>query len=122
MPAYNFQSRFADGVRSGAKRCTIRKKRRRATRVGDRLYLYTRQRSKGCEKLGEGACTGVSAIDLYQGAVVVKGVVVSEAAARVLAVAEGFEGVEEFYTFFQGLYGLPCVGALELIEWRLEEL
>ena len=39
MPALNFQRQFADAVRCGYKRQTIRAKRKHTIRIGDTLYL-----------------------------------------------------------------------------------
>ena len=51
MPAYNFQTRFAPMVQSGAKLCTIR---RIAARIGATAYLFTGMRTKACLRLGQG--------------------------------------------------------------------
>ena len=51
MVAINFSPQFAGIVASGAKKQTIRKKNR--FRIGDRLQLYTGQRTKNCKKLIE---------------------------------------------------------------------
>ena len=59
MPAYNFHKRFAADVEAGRKRQTIRRKRKRPTKPGDVLYLYTGQRTKQCRKLGEAVCESV---------------------------------------------------------------
>ncbi|MET3924556.1 hypothetical protein [Devosia sp. 2618] len=49
MVAFNFQPQFAAAIESGAKRQTIRRSAR--AKVGDRLQLYTGQRTKACRKL-----------------------------------------------------------------------
>lgn len=49
MVALNFSPEFADAVASGQKRQTIRRTLR--ARVGDRVQLYTGQRTKACRKL-----------------------------------------------------------------------
>jgi hypothetical protein len=79
MPAFNFQSQWANAVEIGAryanngdgilangicttfhKRTTIRKAGR--AKPGDTLYLYTGQRTKACRKLGEVLCLAVTPI------------------------------------------------------------
>lgn len=62
MVAYNFQERFADDVAHGIKKQTIRAKAR--CKPGDKLQLYTGQRTKNCRKLGEGVCTSVTPIKI----------------------------------------------------------
>lgn len=65
MPAINFQARFADAVKSGLKRQTIRPVRRgRPIKIGDLLRLYTGQRTKDCRFLGSGRCDGVARITM----------------------------------------------------------
>lgn len=49
MVAFNFQGRFADLVAAGEKRQTIRSKGR--AKIGDRLQLFTGQRTPDCRKL-----------------------------------------------------------------------
>ena len=117
MPAYNFHSRFAPAIESGDKRQTIRPRRKRPTRPGDTLYLYTGMRTKACRKLGEFTCTKVTPVDILQGAVRLGGKCLGTALALEFARADGFEGLEDFYRFFGEHYGLPVIGKLEVIEW-----
>lgn len=51
MPALSFHKRFAGMVESGEKRQTIRKRRKHPIKLGDRLYFYTRMRTKECREL-----------------------------------------------------------------------
>lgn len=60
MAAYNFKAQFADAVRSGEKRQTIREtKKRPAPMIGDELQLYTGQRTSKCELLRREKCKNV---------------------------------------------------------------
>jgi len=59
MPALSFNKQFARLVELGRKRQTIRVKRKRPIKAGDRLYLYTGMRTKVCRKLGEADCASV---------------------------------------------------------------
>jgi hypothetical protein len=43
-------------VRDGSKRQTVRKLRKRPIKVGDKLILFWKQRSKLCERLKEAVC------------------------------------------------------------------
>lgn len=67
MPAYNFQPRFAPFVGSGEKPCTIRLPRKRPTVPGDRLYLYTGQRTKACRLLRVETCLAVVLLYIFLG-------------------------------------------------------
>ncbi len=125
MPAYNFKKQFAAAVESGTKTTTIRPPRKRTTRVGDILYLYTGQRTKQCRKLGEAECISVSPIDILWSDMEEKSAMVrlNEGPAHLielilLAHADGFSCVSEFLWFFIRQYGLPFHG--ELICWKLK--
>ena len=65
MPALNYQAQFAPKVESGEKLQTIRARRKRPFKRGDRLYHYTGMRTKSCRKLGESTC--VIAMDIVIG-------------------------------------------------------
>jgi len=58
MPLIGFTV-FKDKILSGEKRQTIRPMRKYPIKMGDRLYLYWKLRTKQCEKLGEAICTEV---------------------------------------------------------------
>jgi hypothetical protein len=129
MPAYNFKRAFADRVRAGVdpafaarhpevrpKRQTIRKRRKRRTRVGETLYLYVGQRTKRCEKLGEATCKAVVPIVIHaDGAVDLGGRRLSEEERRALARDDGFAAFDDLYTFFADHYELPFEGVV--VQW-----
>ena len=124
MPAYSFSSQFADLVESGEKRQTIRRRRKRQTKVGDMLYLYAGMRTKSCRKLGEAVCTAVTPIRIVEGAVIFwlwpgeerhTLTVFGKGALQALAERDGFKTASEFFTWFDEQYGLPFTG--ELIQW-----
>jgi hypothetical protein len=114
MPAYNFKTRFADAVENGDKCQTIRKRRKRPTRVGDTLYLYTGMRTKACRLLRTETCIGIAPIDIYDGRIVFDGSELPRWHAKALAEHDGFDTLSDFFEFF----GLPIIGELELIEWK----
>ena len=65
MVALNFKKQFAEAVRSGVKRQTVRREgKRKLIITGTKLQLYTGQRTKDCVKLGDAVCTGTSAVYL----------------------------------------------------------
>ena len=51
MPSLNFKKEFVDLITSGKKRQTIRPKRKNPIKVGDKLYLFTGQRTSKCRYL-----------------------------------------------------------------------
>jgi len=117
MPAYNFKKQFADAVAAGRKRQTIRKPRKRPTSPGDRLYLYTGMRTKGCRKLREVDCDSVTPLELYFGLrAFSNGVEMSGAEIVAMARADGFVNALDFFEFFGNQYGLP-IENLEIITW-----
>jgi len=48
---------FKEKLLDRSKRQTIRKLRKRPIKVGDKLYLFWKLRTKQCERLGEAICT-----------------------------------------------------------------
>jgi hypothetical protein len=62
MVAINFSSQFAEPVERREKRQTIR--RTKKCSPGDKLQLYTGQRTKQCRKIGEAVCRDVTYVGL----------------------------------------------------------
>lgn len=118
MPAYNFEQQFAEAVESGFKRQMLRLPRKRPTVVGDRLCLYTEQRTKVRRGRREVTCTQVLPIYLDHDSVWAGGMRLSETALTWLALADGFESGEQLLAFFDRLYGFPV--DLELIVWEAD--
>ena len=115
MPAYSFQEQFAPAVEQGKKRQTIRPPRKRPTRPGDTLYLYTGMRTRRCRLLRVATCRAVTPITIHPDHVILDGRRLSPEETLALARADGFENVEAFFDFFRRRYGLPV--RLELVEW-----
>ena len=121
MPAINFQPRFADLVESGRKTQTIRKANR--FKVGDKVALYTGQRTKRCRKLGEGVVTELAWIRLNRKRIGYFQVEYWSAGLQTnpditdFAIADGFADAEEMVDWFEKQHGLPFKGWL--IKWRL---
>ena len=124
MPAYNFKAQFAPLVESGDKRQTLRKPRKRLTRVGDVLKLYTGQRTKNCRLLREAICTRSRHVLIDRHIttqawptpyITIGGRVLTYYDALDLAQKDGFYQLEDMMKFFDDTYGLPV--ELELIEW-----
>ena len=115
MPAYDFQSRFAESVKVGTKRQTIRPKRKRLTRAGDTLYLYTGMRIKRCRLLATAACQEVRDITISTGGVRMGTDILEYQELHMLATRDGFGSWDEMREWFRDRYGLPFNG--ELIRW-----
>ena len=114
MVALNFMPAFAEKVASGRKNQTIRRTAR--CKPGDRLQLYTGQRTAACRLLGEGICMTVQPVVISEDAIVLDGWRLPFGNRCQLAGADGFVTVEEFKAFFRKQYGLPFEGFL--INWR----
>jgi hypothetical protein len=116
MPAYNFKAKFADAVRTGRKRQTIRKPRKRPTVCGDYLKLYTGMRTKQCELLVSTYCLSVTPIKIHEDAIEMYGTCLSWMDIEIMAHDDGFASPAEFFAFFKSQYGeLPI--EMELIRW-----
>lgn len=121
MVAYNFQSRFAELVRTGQKTQTIRAPRKdgRHAKVGDRLQLYTGMRTRHCRKLVEPdpVCIAVRPIHINNGAIWLDGSAapLRADAAMEMAIADGFSCIADFLSFFVKTHGYPFDGYL--IQW-----
>lgn len=125
MVAYNFKAQFADDVEALTKRQTIRPKRKRPTKPGDNLQLYTGMRTKACRLLVEATCESVTPIIIgYNYVVTGKGAFGSkpgdEAKLLELARADGFPAAKAFFEFFRQQYGVTPDEPLydmEIIKW-----
>ncbi len=121
MPAYNFKKEFAHAVETGQKMQTIRPERRRPTKPGERLKLYTGMRTKNCRLLVDTICKNVRPVEIHSTHIVVGGLVLSSEERIELAANDGFDSLELFYDFFRNIYGLTKQSPLEnmeLIEWH----
>lgn len=119
MVAYNFKSRFAALVASGAKTQTIRAPRSAKSphaHPGDVLQLYEGLRTKAARKLvnPDPVCVLSKSIIFHRGSVFIPGM--PQPAPDLLAKADGFGGFDELVAFIDNLYGLPFHG--RLIVWR----
>lgn len=120
MVAFNFQPRFADAIRAGTKRQTIR--RRARVEPGRMVQLYTGMRTRFCSKLREDqVCTLVWPVGLDVclhgfGEIVVNGMRLFGPDRERLAQDDGFESLAEMHAFWLDRHG---VGRFEgaLIRW-----
>jgi len=58
MPLLGF-TKLKEKLLDGSKTQTIRKPRKHPIKVGDKLYVYWKLRTKECQKLGEGVVTKI---------------------------------------------------------------
>jgi hypothetical protein len=129
MPALSFKKQFAPHIRSRRKRHTIRAKRKRPIKPGDKLYLYTGMRTKSCQKIMDTVCVKVEDIKIemrpYKGKgvlasgldfphVIVEGIELSGDEKESLAYADGFDSFADMMKFWDGR--LPFSG--DLIHWK----
>lgn len=111
MAAYNFQKQFVPLIESGAKRSTIRKRRKNGylPRPGDVLRLYNGMRTKECRLIREVAVDAVVPITISArhgcADVILNGIRLTDFQVMDLAKADGFKGIREFAEFFEQKYG-----------------
>ena len=123
MPLYNFQERFAPKVESGEKLHTIRKRRKRPTKTGETLYLYTGCRTPKAHKLrpDNPKCTDVLPIQIGWNWVVIDGERLDESEIGPFAVSDGFADEADFFAFWRDFHGLTKNSVLDdfdLIKWE----
>lgn len=120
MPLYGFKKQFAEAGAIGQKRRTIRPARKRPTRVGETLFLYTGLRSSNARKLGEARCTRVARVEIYADGVAIGGAWLSAKELESFARDDGFQSATDFLEFFRKVHklkpGAPVIG-FELVEW-----
>ena len=126
MPALNFMRQFADAVRHGEKRQTVRAPRkdgRPHAKRGDTIRLYTGMRTKSCELLAEATVTRVVAIRIEPTCMYLNGKMVPSAiydrnceqTDNAFAKADGFDSFMEMASWFDDVHGLPFEGTV--IHW-----
>ena len=129
MPALNFKPEFIDKILTEEKSQTIRPTRKHPIKVGDRLYLYTGQRTKQCRKIGEAVCSKVSPIAIStcsferEYRVILDGREMTQREIREISSADGFEDIKDFLSFFFEHKRSETDGVItgftgQLIKWR----
>jgi hypothetical protein len=105
-------------ILSGRKRHTIRAKRKRPTKVGEMLYLYTGLRTKYTQHLLDSPCTKNEDIriegDESCPTVIVEGEELNADERERLAYLDGFESFAEMAAFWNGR--LPFHG--DITHWQ----
>lgn len=105
MVAYNFAAEFAPEVEARRKRQTLRMKPR--AKVGDKIQLYTGQRTRSCRKLSEvdPVCTRTAEIKLYEDCIMFDGHRQSNETTERYAILDGFESYKHMRAWFLDRYG-----------------
>lgn len=123
MPSYNFKQQFAEAVRTGAKRQTIRQRgKRKPPKAGDIAHCFTGLRTQQVSRLGKFPIESVEQIGISASGRTVsmprdgRWHELDEAELQALAQADGFASVDDFFAFFQSEHGLTFSGYL--IKWR----
>ncbi len=114
-----FKPRFAELVRTGAKRQTVRPVPKRRPTPGDALSLrcWTGRPYRTAQVVLRNAeVTAVSSVSIRQCGIEVAGVRLSDSEMRLFAQADGFACVEEMLTWFHETHGLPFDGIV--IQWK----
>lgn len=116
MPAYNFMPDFVPAIESGQKTHTMRRPRKRPTKVGDRLLLFTGMRRAGCRLILDTVCKSVLPVTVTEDYLQIAHRKLSVTDTRHFARADGFRDYAGMLAFFRKQYGLPV--KLECISWR----
>ncbi len=124
MSAYNFQKQFVPLIESGVKKSTIRARRKNGylPKVGEVLGLWNGMRTKSCRLIRRVTVTRVTPICINTSGTigafpeVILGMDrLPPARVADLAMADGFDHVDDFRDFFHHNYG--AAANLYMIEW-----
>ena len=119
MPAYNFQPQFVKMIQEGSKHHTIRRRRKRPTKPGETLKLYTGMRTKSCRLIMEVICTSVVPVRVLRAiGVILDGKLLSHVETVIFASRDGFPVVYDFFDFFDRYSFEVLNNELEVIYWR----
>lgn len=122
MPALNFMKQFVARVEDGSKGHSIRRKRKRAWKVGDRLALYTGMRTRACRLLFRTVVTKVQDIliavvpDAEWAVIKIDDVLLMPDEMEAFAQADGFADHAAMMAFWQKTHTLPFHG--DIIHWK----
>jgi hypothetical protein len=122
MPLLGF-TMFRDKILSGEKDQTIRKLRKHPIKVGDKLHLYWKLRTKQCEKLGEGICTEIFLLHISPSAFIIGDQRLSSPELETLARLDGFASFYDLVVALQKMHHIDTEsGFFQVVRWgRLEK-
>ena len=105
MPLLGF-SVFKEKLLDGSKTQTIRRPRKHPIKVGDKLFIYWKLRTKECEKLGDGIVTNVERKQLCN--------LTHEEMWK-----DGFKNWDELINWFSNHYGVGYTFMeFDVIQWK----
>lgn len=125
---YNFKTKWPSGkptlfkeqILEGNKLHTIRAERKRPTKAGDTLQLFTGLRTAKAKKFLTIPCLKVRhiSIDLVDNSIMLDNTMLTFEQIEQLVRNDGFETIGSFYTFFKAEY-FPdqLLNDLRLIQW-----
>lgn len=123
MPSYNFKPQFADAIRTGAKRQTIRARgKRKPPKAGEIAHCFTGLRTQHVSRLGSFPIESAEPISISAAGRTVSmprdgcWQELDGDELQQLAQADGFVSVDDFFLFFQTEHNLTFSGYL--IKWR----
>jgi hypothetical protein len=119
MVAFNFAAEFAGPVERREKMQTIRQTRRAS--VGDRIQLYTGQRTADCRKLSDEdpVCVCVDYVAIRPDYLTVGDTSKHPRDRDDFARADGFKDYDDMHRWFSHRYGTEhFVGYLHRWEWK----
>lgn len=120
MPLCGFQKQFVPMILDGSKSHTIRRRRKRPTKAGDVLYLYTGLRTKQCQFVMQDTCKKVVPIAIIPdiGQVRLDGRLLPLNEMMHFAVRDGFANYMDFFKFFERYPREVRERELEVIYWK----
>lgn len=115
MPGLSYQPWKAAKVESGECHQTIRQIRKYPIKVGQTLYHWQQQRTRQRRKLGESICAAVVSIRIDYGRIWVDDKYLDYDECVAIAIADGFDDLAAFFSFFYSNYVYPFEGVV--IQW-----
>jgi hypothetical protein len=115
MPAFNFNPRFVPHILSGRTKHTIRARRSRPFKVGDKIHLFTGMRTRFCAKLMETECVNVENIRITSWwAIMIGDNYLAKDECESFAYADGFDSFTEMMSYWDA--ALPFEG--HIVHWK----
>jgi len=121
MPLYSVQEQFVSMMLDGSKSHTVRRKRKRPTKVGDVLYFYSGLRTKKCKFVMQDTCKKIIPVVIYAdiGQIHLDGRLLPLNEMMHFAVRDGFANYMDFFAFFRTRYSREVLEhEMEVIYWR----
>ena len=103
MVAFNFRPEFVEQIETGSKVQTIRATKR--CEPGDRMQLYTGQRTRQCRMIAEKVCSVTDYVHLAPDGITLGNVTKHPPTWDEFARLDGFADYGQMLTWFQRQYG-----------------